>query len=99
MVGKNSPEYASGQIIFGLKMSRLNYIVKETPYSVYITVRKKFIKDDHEDQSASVDIISPYNSDTEVELKRLKENNIDLETRLELAKVEFEEMELAKEAM
>ena len=99
MVGKNSPEYASGQIIFGLKMSRLNYIVKETPYSVYITVRKKFIKDDHEDQSASVEIIPPYNSDTEVELKRLKEKNVDLETRLELAKVEFEEMEIAKEAM
>ena len=40
-----------------------------------------------------------YNSDTEVEIKRLNENNIDLETRLELSKVELERTELAKEAM
>ena len=59
MVGRNSPEFASGQIIYCLKMSRLNYIVKETPYSVYITVQKTFIKDEPEVQKASGDIVFP----------------------------------------
>ena len=44
MTGENSAERACGQILFGLKMSNLNYMVKETPFSAYITVRKKFLK-------------------------------------------------------
>ena len=99
MVGEKSPEFASGQILYCLKMSRLNYVVKETPYSVYITVRKTFIKDEPEVQSMKSDTLYSLNSDTGVELNRFKERNKDLETRLELAKVEFEEMELVKETM
>ena len=45
MVGEFSAQYACGQILFSLKNSNLNYVVKETPYSAYITIRKKFIKD------------------------------------------------------
>ena len=44
MTGENYEERACGQILFGLKMSNLNYMVKETPYSAYITVWKKFVK-------------------------------------------------------
>ena len=54
MVGEKSPEFASGQILYCLKMSRLNYVVKETPYSVYIIVRKTFIKDEPEVQSMKI---------------------------------------------
>ena len=43
MTGEESTEFACGQVLYSLKMSHLNYMVKETPYSVYITVRKKFI--------------------------------------------------------
>ena len=45
MTVKNSPDFACGQILFSLKMSKLNYLVNETPYSMYVTVRKKFLKD------------------------------------------------------
>ena len=42
MTGENSSaEFACGQILFTLKHSKLNYIVKETPYSAYITINKE----------------------------------------------------------
>ena len=44
MAGDSSPHNNCGQIPFSLKMSKLNYVVKETPYSAYITIRKKFIQ-------------------------------------------------------
>ena len=39
-----SVEMACGQILFSLKTSKLNYMVKETPFSAYVTIRKKFVK-------------------------------------------------------
>ena len=45
MTVKNSPEFACGQVLYSVKMSRLNYFLQETPFSVYITLRKKFQKD------------------------------------------------------
>ena len=39
-----SPQNACGQILFSLQMSNLNYVIKETPYSAYITIRKKFAR-------------------------------------------------------
>ena len=44
MLEENSAEFACGQLLYNIKMSKLNYMIKETPYSAYITVRKKFIK-------------------------------------------------------
>ena len=44
MSGDGCVEKACGQILFCLKMSNLNYMVKETPYSAYVTIRKKFTK-------------------------------------------------------
>ena len=44
MSGDGCAEKACGQILFCLKMSNLNYMVKETPYSAYVTIRKKFTK-------------------------------------------------------
>ena len=44
MAGVMSVEKACGQILFCLKTSNLNYMVKETPFSAYVTIRKKFVK-------------------------------------------------------
>ena len=44
MACENSAEKACGTILFCLKMSKLNYMVKETPFSAYVTIRKKFVK-------------------------------------------------------
>ena len=99
MVGENSPEFASGKILYGLKMSKLNYVVKETPYSAYITIRKTFIKDDTAVGNTNSDDFHTLNSDKDIELNNLKGRTKDLETLLELAKVNFEEIELGKELM
>ena len=38
-----------GQVMICLRMSKLDYLVNETPYSAYVTIRKKFVKSlDHE---------------------------------------------------
>ena len=52
MTVENSAEKVCGQILICLKMSKLNYMVKETPFSAYVTIRKKFLNSyqiEHED--------------------------------------------------
>ena len=44
MTGEYSAEKACGQVLICLKMSNLNYMVKETPFSAFVTIRKKFLK-------------------------------------------------------
>ena len=40
-----NPHDTCAQIINTLRMSGLTYTLNETPYSVYLTLRKKFIKE------------------------------------------------------
>ena len=44
MASEFTAEKACGQLLICLKMSKLNYIVNETPFSAYITIRKKFLR-------------------------------------------------------
>ena len=44
MVGPVKAENVFGQVMICLRMSKLDYLVKEMPYSAYATIRKKFIK-------------------------------------------------------
>ena len=98
MASQRSPNFACGQILYCLKMSNLNYLVKETPLSAYITIRKKFIRDATiENLDKIVNDSSP--SDLEIEVIALRESKKDLETRIEMAKVDFEERELEKETL
>ena len=83
MAGKNSPDYECGQIIHCLKMSRLNYLGNETPYSAYITIRKTFISESPNVKSNDDDAKQSAKED---EVKRLKEHNTDLEIQLAQAK-------------
>ena len=43
MTSEISAEFSCGQILFTLKQSKLNYVVRETPFSAHITISKKFI--------------------------------------------------------
>ena len=38
MVGKSSAEDVFGSVLICLRMSKLTFLVKETPYSVYETI-------------------------------------------------------------
>ena len=54
MASDFSPHNACGKIFFCLKKSNLNYVVKETPFSAYVTIRKKFIQSKGENLGPSV---------------------------------------------
>ena len=98
MPSQRSPNFACGQILYSLKMSNLNYLLKETPFSAYITIRKKFIRDTSIEKLDKLGNDSSP-SDLEVEVIALRESKKDLETRIEIAKVDFEERELEKESI
>ena len=97
MSSEKSPDFASGQVLFGLKMSRLNYIVNETPFSLYITIRKKFIRDAHETPKLLID--ATENKDKVLEIHSLKILNKELERKLALARVDYEESEVKIEKL
>ena len=44
MSDSSRAENVFGQVLICLRMSKLDYVVKETPYSAYLTIRKKFAK-------------------------------------------------------
>ena len=76
MNGEKSPEFACGQIMYSLKMSKLNYLVKETPYSVYLTIRKKFVREGTD--SPSVTKENKAKTEVEAENCALKVKKVDL---------------------
>ena len=96
MASDSSPHNVCGQILFSLKMSKLNYIVKETPFSAYITIRKKFIQSFLAPQP---EIVFEKVTDTEKEIKSLIEKNKDLESKLGLITFELEESQVKIEAL
>ena len=56
MAVKVSAENALGQVLICLRMSKLNFVAKETPYSAYVTIRKKFVKHVEEEFTDSENI-------------------------------------------
>ena len=68
-----SAQFACGQILFCLKNSNLNYLVKETPYSAYITIRKKFVKEISENVTFNFEETSK-----KAKIKQVKNENDDL---------------------
>ena len=61
METKVTAENTFGQVLIFLRMSKLNFVIKETPYSAYITVRKRFVKsyDGKPIEKENVDIVEP----------------------------------------
>ena len=107
MTCKNSPDYACGQVLFCIKMSKLNYLVQETPYSVDITLRKKFmngknansVNDDIAEEVVETNEEEPSKSfkeklvTVENENKELREKMKDNFHTIEMFRVENEELE------
>ena len=86
-------------------MSQLNYTIQETPYSLYMTVRKKFQKDANLNTgSEAFEILGKKNSDTlekseqfermEKEIKYLKQRNKDNLVDIGRLELDNEELEL-----
>ena len=99
MVGEFSADFACGQIIFNLKSSKLNYLVKETPYSLYITVRKTFVKEATQNSVINSKDVSENDIILRKENNELKEKLNDLKTSYALIQVENEELEDKTESL
>lgn len=104
MSSEFSANFACGQIIFSLKSSKLNYVVKETPYSAYITIRKKFLKSFEQSETDNIDkIVNSAKLDDDIKDKikkvekeniKLKQRNKEVESDLGLLRIEFEEVDI-----
>ena len=101
MAGNSSPTFACGQVIFSLKMSNLNYIVKETPFSAFITIRKKFIKpvDDSQVAIENHNKHELVNDSHNREIISLKEKNRKLECEIAQSRFDYDENELKCESL
>ena len=90
MTGKLSANYVCNQVLKIVKESNLNYLVNETPYSAYVTIRKRFVKHSAEVTLADKDVnqenLAQENAPQDklealvVENNSLKEKPIMLET-------------------
>ena len=80
MVGTSKAEFAFGKVLICLRMSNLDYIVKETPYSAYLTIRKKFSKTVNEEMT-NVEYVE--NNDTLKKLKEVQRENAFLRQKVD----------------
>ena len=99
MVGTDRAENVFGQVLICLRMSKLDYLLKETPYSAYVTIRKKFIKSVHEDmvENRNVEAGAPIQNDEKYE--KLNEELKSQKTKYAMLQFEHEELELKREKL
>ena len=85
-------ETVFGQVLICLRMSKLDYMIKETPYSAYLTVRKKFAKGVKEEVIEVNSVEKDCNEDKKNHLEKenifLKEKVMDLEKLCSILKTE-----------
>ena len=87
------------QLLSILKSSKLNYLVKETPSSVFVTIRKRFLKDT---DISNVTLVSRDDSD-DTNMRRenliLKEKCKSLEVDLEFLRIDKDKLEMECEKL
>ena len=102
MATEVSAEFACGKILFGIRQSKLNYVLNETPYSAYITIRKKFTNGvivNNEEMAKDASGAKVLESNLTKENRELKEKLKDLETTCALIQIENEEFELKNDSL
>ena len=108
MLGQKSPEFACGQVMYNIKMSELNYVVKETPFSMYVTIRKKFLKGSvKNDIQADITNATIEKEETNEERRKiLEKENVALQVKLNdklqviaMLTLETEEFEIKNEQL
>ena len=102
MASKKTPENTLGQLLICLRMSELHYVVKETPYSAFVTIRKKFVKSSNKDVHENENVVKDIN-DNSKELERencqQKQKVKELEKECAMLQFEKEELEIKLEAV
>ena len=79
------------QILSVLKTSNLNYLVKETPYSAFVTIRKRFVKEKHDISNVT---LAPEDNLTD---PNLKTENFILKQRCKALECEVGYLQIDKE--
>ena len=85
------------QLLNILKTSKLNYLVKETPYSAFVTIRKKFIKD--QEDNSIVTLVHEENPSLKTENFILKQRCKALECEIGYLKADKEDLKLTSEKL
>ena len=98
MASKTTPENTLGQLLICLRMSKLHYVVKETPYSAFVTIRKKFVKSSNKDVFESENVVKGSTNE-QAEFAELERENFHQKQKLkelgtECAMLQFEKEEL-----
>ena len=102
MATEVSAEFACGKILFGIRQSKLNYVLNETPYSAYITIRKKFTNGvivNNKEMAKDASGVNVLESNLAKENLELKVKLKDLETTCALIRIENEEFELKNDSL
>ena len=101
MVGSVKADDVFGQVIICSRMSKLDFLVDETPYSAYVTIRKKFLKSVNHEVIEEQNFDKNNTLDTQKRLKNeinsLKQKVKDLEGVCENLKFEYQEIEFKYE--
>ena len=88
------------QMLSILKTSKLNYLVKETPYSAFVTIRKRFLKETKD--LPSVTLVQDNNTgenDFRRENLILKQRCKSLEVEVGYLNIDIEKLELEKDTL
>ena len=89
------PEIACDKVMQTLKVSRLTFSVKETPYSAYLTIRKKFIPNSELLPSA----LSDLNPISSLKFRELEVENRNLCDTIDILKKKCEQKESENNAL
>ena len=89
------------QMLAILKSSKLNYLVKETPYSAFVTIRKRFVKDNQDISGVTLAQVDNNNSDQSFKRENLilKQKCKSLEVEVGFLEIDKGNLELANEAL
>ena len=87
------------QVLRIVKDSNLNYLVNETPFSAYVTIRKKFVKNKEAEHSTAVDDFALSDLVLRQENISLRQKVNGLESDKGYLNIEKEELELKLEEM
>ena len=98
MTGPQTADSVFGQMLICLRMSKLDYMVKETPYSGYVTIRKKFVKNFTEEHIEKENVEQIVDLGLVENIKKentfLKDKVNEMERNFAIIKVEHDETEL-----
>ena len=99
-----TPEDSCQNVLNVLRSSQLNFMIQESPYSCFITVRKRYKKDSsvnhgHLSHKSNEVLLKEKILHLEASVKSLSEDNVDLEVEVKEKQERFEKLEQANEEL